>query len=491
MRRRWITCWKRRFPSRLVHLIMSNAAVIRALDERIAVLERELLAAKKQRNALVLAASLPFEVLADILRHTQHPDGLKNARLPSLGYDRKWARTMLVCSLWRDVAIQTPVLWTIIGSKRPPWIELCSQRCHGRPLHLDGYNQHIQQLLARAQSLDVFRDLAQDQDINTALNSAAPRMEALRVAFKFGNDERWMPPVTIGPSFLLGVPASLAHLTLNGRTIQMEDAPPMPSLRVLELQYADTSYPCLINLWKQAPMIDTLHLEDPHIRTGASALNLTKISLPRLRTLIITASTPDVCCLLKILPLPSSVFRLMSTTQNGFSASASEAEQIYEACETFLSRLPVTYTGSIHCMLPPYAAIRFGTVATTTFEHVHDLADHTFSCYVNYLRRPTASHPFLARIETMEFGPSENRLAPDDTENMWGAELLPGLRALMVEYCGIDNLRKLRPIKPWLQSFQGKIKQVQFIGCDSFVRPLSEELEREGVVPSISWRDNR
>jgi hypothetical protein len=82
-----------------VHLIVPNAAVIHALDDRIAVLERELLVAKKQRNALVLAASLPFEVLADILRHTQHPDGFKNARLPSLGYDRKWARMMLASTL--------------------------------------------------------------------------------------------------------------------------------------------------------------------------------------------------------------------------------------------------------------------------------------------------------------------------------------------------------------------------------------------------------
>jgi hypothetical protein len=487
MRRRWITCWKRRFPSRLVHLIMSNAAVIRALDERIAVLERELLAAKKQRNALVLAASLPFEVLADILRHTQHPDGLKNARLPSLGYDRKWARTMLVCSLWRDVAIQTPVLWTIIGSKRPPWIELCSQRCRGKPLHLDGYNQHTQQLFARAQSFSVSHHPADDQGINTALNSAAPRMEALRVAFR--NHERSTPSVTIGPSFLLGIPVSLVHLTLNGGFIQMEDAPPMPSLRVFELQHATSSYPCLINLWKQAPMIDTLHLENPHIRIGASALNLTKISLPRLRTLIITASTPDVSYLLKILPLPSSVFRLRAISQGGYSVSAPDAGQIYEACETFLSRLPVTYTGSIHCMSPPYAAIRFGTVATTTFEHVHDLADHTFSCYVNYLRRPTASHPFLARIETMEVGPSENPQTPDDTENMWGAELLPRLWALTVEYCGIIHLRKLRPIKPWLQSFQGKIKQVQFLQCDSSLRSFVEELGREGVVPRITWSD--
>jgi hypothetical protein len=480
MRRRWSTCWKRRFPSRLVHLIMPNAAVIRALDERIAVLERELLVAKKQRNALVLAASLPFEVLADILRHTQHPDGLKNARLPSLGYDRKWARTMLVCSLWRDVAIQMPLLWTIIDSEYLPWIRLCEERSLNMPFHLHGYNEHTERRISQAKSLVVLRNPASDQDVELGLSLAAPQMEALHMTLRYQID--------IDRDFLQGALNALVHLALNGNSIEIHDAPPMPSLRFLELDNISSTFKWLARLWRQAPSLEILIISHPWIDPVASIANEHPVSLPRLRTLILVAPVLHTCTCLSILPPPGSVLGLVVSSPSLFQVSAAHSDVIYEFCESFLARKPGTYPGSVIDNLG-MSTITFKITDATSFGHARELAQYVFSFYVNNLPRPRAPHPFLDRIDTMALSRWLDLRTVPCIDAACGARFMPRLRVLTVMECQNTDVQKMRLIKLWLQSRHGKIEQVRFVQCDPSVRRFSEELHREGVIPGIDWED--
>jgi hypothetical protein len=463
-------------------------ASIQALDERIAALERELLAVKRQRNALVTALSLPSEVLADILRYTQHPDGLENAKLQTLGYDRKWVRIMLVCRVWRDVAVQTPVLWTIVDSGCTPWIELCDQRSSGMPLHLDGNSQRFKQQMSRAKSLNTVYAVDPDLDEDVIdLSAPAPRMEALRII----TTAAFPGEVVIGQSFLQGTPSSLVHLELNGYGMRVERAPPMPSLCFLKLVRPLISVEFVAELGRQAPSLETLIFDHPSMSVlGTELTPRAQISLAKLRTLVVAGETPYVCALLQILPTPRSVFAVLAQPRSTVRVPPTEANVIYDACEAFLSGVPGQHAGVIRDN-STMAMITFGVASPPEQGCVHDWTPHNFSCFINNLLAPNFTHPFLARIETMQLlswkalADGQSIINPDS----WEPQSLPGLRILRLMHGRPKDVspQVLDPIKLWLQS-HGKIEHVLFVEWDPrAMKAFAEQLRREGIQSRMSY----
>jgi hypothetical protein len=457
----------------------AKMAAIQALDERISVLERELLAVKRQRNALVTAVSLPSEVLAGILHHTQHPDGLENTKIPALGYDRNWTRVMLVCSVWREVAVQAPVLWTIVDcSCAAPWVELCVQRSRAMTLHLDGYySVDMARPLARAKSLNISYNSAHGQDIGVGLRAPAPQMEVVDIfspgRYRLAVDER----------FLGGTTAALVQLTLTSGTIDFGPMiPPMPVLRVLELIGVTTTVEAVAPLGQRAPALEMLLLEDLLLpELGPEPPSRAQIARPRLRTLIVAGEPSHVSALLEVLPAPSAVFGVMAVARSTSPRLASaQVQVIYGACEAFLAALgPGKHTGTIKDK-SGLAEIMFGLArpADQRRGRVRDWTGCTFSCYINNLAFPAAPHPFLARIATMHLAPSWDE-AWAGTDVARGVHFLPGLRALvlMKGRGGEAHPERVEEIKLRLET-EGKIEQVQFVDWDPWaLRPFSDELD--------------
>jgi hypothetical protein len=146
---------------------MKHAPAIAALDEKITVLEAQLLALKRERNALGWTHRLPAELLAAVLAHVQGASGWA-------AYDRTWARVARVCAHWRRAALGTPTLWTTLecdahacsfpapGDEGAPWISLCRARAGGALLYVKNHTCAHGALLARARAAQVTFALAAD-----------------------------------------------------------------------------------------------------------------------------------------------------------------------------------------------------------------------------------------------------------------------------------------------------------------------------------------
>jgi hypothetical protein len=84
-------------------------AEIKSLEESVRASVRTL---RRRRNALAPISSLPIELIADIFSLLRLPD--TSLALPILDVKNKqlaWMRVAHVCHQWREIALNTPLLW--------------------------------------------------------------------------------------------------------------------------------------------------------------------------------------------------------------------------------------------------------------------------------------------------------------------------------------------------------------------------------------------
>jgi hypothetical protein len=110
---------------------------------------------KRKRNALTWIYTIPPEILGKILeelflmvsiesisKHCEQPnEGSHFAGGVNLAHsvDRGWTSIMLVSQRFRDIALECPLLWSIIQlslDKSSLWSRLCLSRAQGHPLLL-------------------------------------------------------------------------------------------------------------------------------------------------------------------------------------------------------------------------------------------------------------------------------------------------------------------------------------------------------------------
>ena len=98
-------------------------ATISEIDAQIGVLERQLAQLKHRRNSLVPFFRLPTEMVVRIFKLLQEdystPFANSTLTTKSMG---------TTCRRLREIALQTPDLWTVIDCRRERWAELCAQR---------------------------------------------------------------------------------------------------------------------------------------------------------------------------------------------------------------------------------------------------------------------------------------------------------------------------------------------------------------------------
>jgi hypothetical protein len=110
---------------------------------------QELAIPRFMHNANVPLLGLPDEVLVHIIKLMQsrfHITGRAHARRISSYGDTaaradkdtlSWRHLMLVCTRMRDLALQSPELWSSINVQWPArWVQLCADRSASFPLHL-------------------------------------------------------------------------------------------------------------------------------------------------------------------------------------------------------------------------------------------------------------------------------------------------------------------------------------------------------------------
>jgi hypothetical protein len=310
---------------------------IAALDARIAQLENsatdgspaqkiEIVALKKQRNALTPFAGAPNEVIVRIFVNLTHkpqsPDSFFETEISSASRD--WVVSMAICSRIRMIAMHAPELWSFIdGSARDEWITTCMKRAGTHSLKLfslrmspEADADHIQltsSLLSNAFLADIRCDMDQQVYGTITRHWLKYTFPPLPPSLKYlGMNSDINPSPTT--SFLDGKCDNLVELSLSNFALFSEHpaCPRLQRLKLKRIYLSDRGYSLILEWLRSLPLLEVLFLE----RTGTglhpvvepeldSSKHRTQITMPHLRALSIKENVWTTNTLLEALPSPS------------------------------------------------------------------------------------------------------------------------------------------------------------------------------------------
>ncbi|VDC04026.1 unnamed protein product [Peniophora sp. CBMAI 1063] len=146
----WAPLVDARFNVDSIRATDSNVALkssLQSLDTELATMQRALSTANQRRNKLTGACKIPAEILSEIFSLSQvgWAPFVRTKGQNSAIFNYGWIRITHVCSYWREVAIQTPSLWTAnidVYGVPIDFIPLVIQRSRDLPLEVTlGHNR--------------------------------------------------------------------------------------------------------------------------------------------------------------------------------------------------------------------------------------------------------------------------------------------------------------------------------------------------------------
>ncbi|KZV73821.1 hypothetical protein PENSPDRAFT_749856 [Peniophora sp. CONT] len=133
--------WSAFVRSRFEAAGLRKNACTEAVERELVALKEGLVLALRLRNVAICAScSLPAELLATIFFYLQDDWQPKRHKIPEGGWNLTlgWMTVLQVCSVWREVAINTPALWTNVSGSdlSPQYIPIFLSRSRSLPLTL-------------------------------------------------------------------------------------------------------------------------------------------------------------------------------------------------------------------------------------------------------------------------------------------------------------------------------------------------------------------
>jgi hypothetical protein len=472
---------------------MSFASQLKDVEDKIEAMERQLLLLKQRRNSLVPVCRLPPELLARVFSIVQHEDD--PAADPDFDFDRitsDWPRVMGVCTRFRAVAVQTPMLWNVHDFTRPvpTWRELCHARAAGIPsciLINDGRDAEHLCRAWKAVVLDQVRGTA--HEVFDAI--ATPHLRVLAVTL-YGYE---LSEFEITPSFLGGSLPLMTHIRLEGSDILLSKAPRMPSLRRLFLHDIRTpeNLEALFNLFEHSSMLEEISLlyivlDDNRQALGdESAVTSVpkRVSLPHLKALSLLDAPGAVAVFVQLLPMPSKALSIEVVDSEPPDSGDLDPDHII-ICEAYLAFVASHRDsqelgiGSIMVRRDGRLSshtIRFGQEVQRNLHHPIDVAG-----FFTFEWKLRGRNMLFDRISVLRVS-----WLPTSPIDAWRSYCLPKLNTLILESLEDDEIKNERFIKSWLLQQKGRIKRVQFDHCSPLFARLSDELEREQVVSEVIW----
>jgi hypothetical protein len=481
-------------PRRDTRMKMSFVSQLRDVDDKIRVLEHQLLLLKQRRNSLVPICRLPVELLARILSFLQHSELV----LPHGGTDflfhsnaNNWSLVMLVCAHFRAVAVQTPALWNVYdfdSFTRPvsEWRELCLSRAAGISSCI-----RINSALGVDHLRQAWKAVVTDAAVHPDVLDACMTPE-LRILVLHLLPSSYNPNYEIKQTFLGGATPSLTHLKIVGERIALNAHLRMPLLRCLSVMGIKTSLDmeAWANLFRQSPLLEELSIDGVFLQQIAQPLNVATVVpvpahvlLPHLSTLSLTNYLAEAAAFARLLPAPSAMLRITVAEGHQDVPMGSNIVSIHEAYARFLnartddeglSRCRVTIGNAstydtiefghslpgLYIERSPYPA-SFFTFMVMADDH-HPLFD------LVTIVRIVASSSFLDL-------PSKSRLFP----NMHTLLLVK----LMEVAVDCDEYIEFTA---WLVQCAGRIKRIEFHSCFPAFLPLFKRLCKEQTM-SVLW----
>ena len=314
--------------------------------------EHALIAIRRELNTLVPVGRLPPELLVAIFHYF--------AALQKNGLPVNLISVTHVCHLWRKVALGAETLWaTINATARPDYLDVALRRSGGTLLDVyikSAYHQSHQRTLHailphihRFSSLEIVDWFSVSHFFPDPVH--APELQILRVIRK-DTARKDATPSTIF-SRLLSTP-KLHTLQHNARTDIWRSLAKLPSLKHLDLtggvelhlnEVAETLR-CL-------PSLEHLRLYCQWLKKpqfNDSLISVPIITLPWLRTAILSGYIVDSCRLLALISTPS-ITRIDLPHYTKTCTTEADLKALADLCRPVISKLLTSEMGSLKPLL--------------------------------------------------------------------------------------------------------------------------------------------
>lgn len=223
-------------------------------------------------------SSLPDELLGSIFELFR----TEPIRGKDEGHKAWWTSIMLVCRLWRDVLLNTPLLWTGILFHRIDLVELMLQRSKTAPISIyhdfslnymrsAGHEEAVRDVLEHhihhAREVDLSAPTLTFFDITKILRKPAPELTDLRLICVGGFGSGYKE-CSITRDLLAESAPRLRSISLRGICIPLDSALISPKLCHLSLNdiLRQQSFPAeqLVHLLRDLPLLETLRIQYSH-----------------------------------------------------------------------------------------------------------------------------------------------------------------------------------------------------------------------------------
>jgi hypothetical protein len=481
-------------PPSLPSATMSSPSVLHDIDARIHASDSEL-DFKRAQNALLPICRLPPEIVVAIITHMQHRSWSFDDLF--VQYNHSWVRIMLVCRYFREIAVQTPVLWTVVnyceGSKR--WRNLCIERSQTAPLCVYSETALPPDQWEQVRIAHLVKYSGESED---AFRCPASLLQELKIRGLF----------TVSTALLHSVATSLRFLHLSGLETCpiLDDTLSLPSLRHLKVSDTRFSYNLheFVHLLQGMPMLDTLFVKNFYLLEDTWELvdaNETipishPVTMPNLCLLQIVDQPAEAWALMRLIfaPLATLSVSLLCVGIEPRNQWTSQGRIVDRWMKLSRGRSPASSAkclgGSIH--LNPFELEdepNFGIITFTYSQDTTSVLGQTSFCTINC--NLVCPHPLLDLIETLHLSRAKlTQFASwEDLQLTSGAQYLTTVHTLVLEGLRGDEGERegMASVKEWIGHRAGQIKHVRFIKCDKDSERLAMELQREGLVPDVVW----
>ncbi|KAI0630510.1 hypothetical protein C8Q77DRAFT_1133456 [Trametes polyzona] len=336
-----------------------------ALEEKVRSHEWAIIELKSTINRMSPTACLPPEILSEIfvLIATDHYEWRKENHYGS-AHAYKWIALTHVCRHWRDVALNTPRLWSRVVLTRPEVFREILPRSKKASLwvsaslpHADERRLYALEALmkesSRLRELNLTAPARFVQVISSQWKHPADNLESIILHAEAGQFEPdyLIPSTRLSSEFFSGQTPKLRHLEIHRIPADWTSPLFCPSLRTLrihlryDLNPQPGEFPKLLQALEAMPMLETLQLNEAIPRLPDDITQLPdlgrRVSLPHLRKIDMFSDAIECANLLRHLSLPQGV-RVIANgrTERG-------AEDLVRIFGEYLSHSPPPLTAQL------------------------------------------------------------------------------------------------------------------------------------------------
>ncbi|OJT10898.1 hypothetical protein TRAPUB_12582 [Trametes pubescens] len=300
-----------------------------ALQAQIQTHENAIVELKSRINGMAFTARLPPEILSDIFTLVA-VDYYQARRWHHFGstHAYKWITLTHVCRAWREIALNTPRLWSHIVLTQPNVAKQVLARSKKAPLWLSASLTHTDD--QRAETLEVLMKESSRlkelhltgpahtvQALSAKWRTSADLLETINISsdFRQFDPASLLPAPPLSSQIFSGQTPKLRHLQIHRIAVDWSNPLFCNTLRTLIIHAVYDNAPSpgefsqLLDALEAMPLLETLRLNESIPRMPDDATQLSRnvqrtISLPHLRCIELFSDAIDSANLLRHISAP-------------------------------------------------------------------------------------------------------------------------------------------------------------------------------------------